>query len=427
MDSLFECRRSIRIFQTTKPNLSLIEKIVYAATLAPSACNLQLSEFIFVDDDRILHELSKHATGKINWAPACIIAAYDSRYSRKRHANVQSLAAAVENMMLAATYYGLGTCWMAGFKNDKKIREILKVPSYLKPAAIIAIGHPEGKTPPMPFRYPVESVLHINQFTQKRLEIRESIDVDKWTIKELINYRERIAPVYGYRFSLGQFPDSVYNSIFDIFKSKFINQQNEEIKVLDVFSYDCTFAGKILGDTKVKLFVSDYFDYPIDVIRECYPQVESLKLSEEHYLPVKNDTFDFITLINKLEFTPSPLVLLKELYRVLKPGGRLLITTTDKNSLHSFLVRISYSLNKSKNVYEGNRFYQIGPFKFRSKRDLKSWTKAAGFFLEAAGTKNVGLQKGRFKNNNDDKKRMIIRVIMERTLGYQYIWAVYKK
>ncbi len=43
-------------------------------------------------------------------------------------------------------------------------------------------------------------------------------------------------------------------------------------------------------------------------------------------LPFKDNTFDAVTCIEALEFTPDPLRVLEELVRVLRPGGVLLVT-----------------------------------------------------------------------------------------------------
>lgn len=47
-------------------------------------------------------------------------------------------AAAVENMLLAATDLGLGSCWIGAF-DEKRLKEKLETES--KPIAIIPIGY----------------------------------------------------------------------------------------------------------------------------------------------------------------------------------------------------------------------------------------------------------------------------------------------
>jgi len=51
---------------------------------------------------------------------------------------------AMENLVLAATGEGLGTCWI-GFFDEKEIREMLKIPSHLKVVALLALGYSREK------------------------------------------------------------------------------------------------------------------------------------------------------------------------------------------------------------------------------------------------------------------------------------------
>ncbi len=65
--------------------------------------------------------------------------------------------------------------------------------------------------------------------------------------------------------------------------------------------------------------------------------IESETVSFKHasieYLPFDNDTFDCITTTNTLYFWPAPKENIKELLRVLKPGGRLLVAYRSKDCM----------------------------------------------------------------------------------------------
>jgi len=45
----------------------------------------------------------------------------------------------MENLVLAATGEGFGTCWI-GFFNEKEIKEMLKIPSRLEVVALLALA-----------------------------------------------------------------------------------------------------------------------------------------------------------------------------------------------------------------------------------------------------------------------------------------------
>ncbi|RYD02683.1 hypothetical protein N752_23805 [Desulforamulus aquiferis] len=73
----------------------------------------------------------------------------------------QDIGAAIENMLLAATGYGLGSCWVAAFEQDK-VSQIIKAGGDLRPVAIIALGHSAEDPKPIPRRNPddVVTVIH---------------------------------------------------------------------------------------------------------------------------------------------------------------------------------------------------------------------------------------------------------------------------
>jgi nitroreductase len=51
---------------------------------------------------------------------------------------------AMEHMVLEATELGLGTCWVGSF-DEKKVKEILKIPEEYRVIALLTIGYPYEK------------------------------------------------------------------------------------------------------------------------------------------------------------------------------------------------------------------------------------------------------------------------------------------
>jgi len=76
----------------------------------------------------------------------------------REHYSPQDASAAIENMMLAATALGLGTCWNSLFEKDV-VKEMLNLPEDVEPFAILPLGYPL-KIPKPPSRRPLEEVLH---------------------------------------------------------------------------------------------------------------------------------------------------------------------------------------------------------------------------------------------------------------------------
>jgi ubiquinone/menaquinone biosynthesis C-methylase UbiE len=57
-----------------------------------------------------------------------------------------------------------------------------------------------------------------------------------------------------------------------------------------------------------------------------YPERYALICRDARDLPFPNDTFDAVSCLEALEFMPAPKVVLKEMVRVLRPGGVFLVT-----------------------------------------------------------------------------------------------------
>jgi len=163
-------RRSVRGFTGKKIPVEIINELVEYANLAPSAGNLQARDFIIVDDSDVKKQLAAAALNQvfISEAPVNIVVCANlerikpyGRRGRELYA-IQDSAAAVEHILLLAASYNLGTCWVGAF-NEEEVADILKLPSYVKPVAIIPIGYPKGDAEKTS-RINPRSLMHYNQW-----------------------------------------------------------------------------------------------------------------------------------------------------------------------------------------------------------------------------------------------------------------------
>jgi nitroreductase len=139
----FECirtRRSIREYQDNKPVLrEALEKIVQAGASAATARNIQPWEFVAITSKDILNKIASLAdNGKfISGSAACIaVFCSDTKYY------LEDGCAATQNMLLAATALGIGSCWVAGDKKPycRDVAEILNVPPEFKLVSLVSLG-----------------------------------------------------------------------------------------------------------------------------------------------------------------------------------------------------------------------------------------------------------------------------------------------
>jgi nitroreductase len=136
-------RKSIRAYETTPVPEETVKKILEAARLAPSAINFQPWHFIVVTGSERRKDLSKGVFAKfLAEAPVVIVACGDRKASPKWCSI--DVAIAVENMVLAATAEGLGTCWVGSF-DQNQVKALLKIPENLKVVALLAVGYASEK------------------------------------------------------------------------------------------------------------------------------------------------------------------------------------------------------------------------------------------------------------------------------------------
>jgi nitroreductase len=164
-------RRSIRVFQKKDVSAETVEKLIDAARWAPSAGNIQPWEFIIVRKPEIKRRLAEAALGAAFIEEASVVivvCANENRSSQgygirgKTLYCIQDTAATIQNLHLVAYSLGLGTCWIGAF-GEEEAREILKIPSGIRPVAIIPVGYP-AEAPSPPSRRPINQMVHYETF-----------------------------------------------------------------------------------------------------------------------------------------------------------------------------------------------------------------------------------------------------------------------
>ena len=188
-----ENRRSIRKYKPDKIERKLIEEIIYSASLAPSAKNRQPWKFIVyqgeekdklvdvmrhgINSEKTTHELmpewafaipGAENTVRIMQEVPCLIAVLNTNQytpfasieNEKRIVEISdslSIGAAIENMILTATGYGLGTLWIANtcFAYNE-LMDFIGTDSQL--TGIVAVGFADEAPAKRP-RKPLEEIV----------------------------------------------------------------------------------------------------------------------------------------------------------------------------------------------------------------------------------------------------------------------------
>lgn len=140
-------RHCTRSFSSRAIREETLEKLLFAATCAPSGNNLQPWEFAIIREREWILALAKgmRKSRFIETAP-CIIAVYKAEercYARSK--DDMAIGAAVQNLLLCAEENGLGACWI-GEKTEEAEQMLAKVfdSEGRTLMALIAIGYRES-------------------------------------------------------------------------------------------------------------------------------------------------------------------------------------------------------------------------------------------------------------------------------------------
>lgn len=183
-------RRSIRKFLPDDVPDEMVEQMLEAARLAPSASNRQPWRFLVARDKEIKKEIRRICMGQkfIEEAPVVFVCFGDiSRYSmdarKKRRQEFRDFGVqetlsgkfadpeyqaymdaqpvppreelitpvvantfiAIEHIVLTAQALGLGSCWIGGFERASDLNRLFNLPRTLIPLIVLPVGYPDGK------------------------------------------------------------------------------------------------------------------------------------------------------------------------------------------------------------------------------------------------------------------------------------------
>ena len=132
-------RRSVRKYTGDPIPRRDLEKIVDAGRLAATGMNRQPWDFIVVTDREMIDKL-KGASEWMGKAGAIIAVVMDpsSRWW------VEDGSAAVENMLIASTALGYGSCWLEGYTlpREEEFKPLLGIPRESRLLTLVPIGVP---------------------------------------------------------------------------------------------------------------------------------------------------------------------------------------------------------------------------------------------------------------------------------------------
>jgi len=141
-------RQSVRSYQDKEIPEEILQQILEAGRLAPSACNNQPWKFIVVKDKKLKEKLVTACKNQNFVGEASVVivgCAINPSYKmgNGEYSYTIDLAIALEHMGLQAADLGLGTCWIGAFYQDQ-VKDILEIPDDVSVVALMPLGFPQA-------------------------------------------------------------------------------------------------------------------------------------------------------------------------------------------------------------------------------------------------------------------------------------------
>lgn len=352
-----EGRRSVRKFKQEPVPLEIIQEVIRAGSCAPKPSNRQQWEILVVNNKQVIERLVKEAGSQehVMAAPTLLVIVVDMEFNKEHWSNIQATAAACQNMQLRAFDIGYGSCVMAGFGDGKIIKNILEIPDPWEVTCFMMLGKPD-EAPSTPPKKPVEEILHLNKFVQRGERLLSSVRIKDWNLNQVREHQKFVSRAYKMGVDYEFYDHDELKRIKEILKEEHLVNG----KVLTVLSYD----GTILKNIQDVFNGNELIDCELSPEAAEFVKSKTKDMKFTFYTDkitgVEDKSMDLALFTFALEKSPEKDKLLKEAYRVLKPGGKLILFVKNKASAYGIMY---YSIIKLLGIKHLEGFYvRSGPF-----------------------------------------------------------------
>jgi len=177
LETVIKTRRSVRAFDKREIPDEVLQRILEAARMAPSANNLQPWRFIVVRNAATRTKMVKlaHEQAWVAQAPVVIVCC-GKKYMNPANWIGDSLylvdvAIAIDHLVLSARNEGVGACWLAAF-DHLPLKKLVGVPNDHDIVMLIPMGYPakDGAFYASTERLPLKEIVFAEKFGKRLLE-----------------------------------------------------------------------------------------------------------------------------------------------------------------------------------------------------------------------------------------------------------------
>lgn len=163
-------RYSVRKFTDKPVGREVLDQILKAGYLAPTACNLQPQRILVINQQKSLEKLRRCTPCHFD-APAALLVCYEKdacwkrKYDGKDSGDIDA-SIVTTHMMLEAANLGIGTTWVMHF-DPEKIKAEFVIPDTMETVALLVMGYPSPDAAPFPSHSefkPMDQLIFYNQF-----------------------------------------------------------------------------------------------------------------------------------------------------------------------------------------------------------------------------------------------------------------------
>lgn len=220
---LLERRKSVRAYEAKPVAREQRDAIVRASLRAPTAGNMMLYSIVEIEDQALKDRLAVTCDHQPFIAKAPLVLVFLADYQRWfdffKHSDVDDLCRrtgkpfrtpqegdlmlavsdaliAAQSAVVAAEALGLGSCYIGDIMENAEIhRELLKLPEYVFPIAMVCFGVPtEGQRQrPQPPRYPGDLIVFRNAYRHLEPSEFAAMETEQASVSnEAVNAGQRV-------------------------------------------------------------------------------------------------------------------------------------------------------------------------------------------------------------------------------------------
>lgn len=154
--SLVEKRFSCKRYSGRIPETSILNGILEAGRLAPTAKNLQEQHIYVATSEEALSKIDSCTPCRYG-SPVVLVVAFDKENvytypGGKRQSGIEDASIVATHLMLAAAAAGVDSCWVNCFDPDK-LHELLGLPENEEILMLLDLGYADRDVSPLPNHY----------------------------------------------------------------------------------------------------------------------------------------------------------------------------------------------------------------------------------------------------------------------------------